>query len=99
MIDEIRRRFEISEEEALYIRQVTEEKSEDPAIGAVVERNRRDKQFLHDAYRRTVNGGIRETYTHLGRFDELADHKYTDESGIFDIMAYTVIQTHLARAA
>ena len=28
-----------------------------------------------------------------------ADPKYTDTGGIFDIMAVTVIQTHLDRAA
>jgi len=29
----------------------------------------------------------------------LADSKYTDTGGIFDIMAVTVIQTHLSLAA
>ena len=31
--------------------------------------------------------------------EELADPKYTDMGGIFDIMAVTVIQTHLMEAA
>lgn len=34
-----------------------------------------------------------------GRYDELADPKYTDIGGIFDIMAVTVIQTHLSAGA
>ena len=33
---------------------------------------------------------------YLARYDELSDPKYTDIGGIFDIMAVTVIQTHLA---
>jgi len=99
MIENIRKRFEISDEEALYIRQVTEEKSADPDIGSVVEVHRLDQYFLHNTFQGTVNGEIRETYRQLGRYEELADDKYTDRSGIFDIMAYTVIQTHLARAA
>ena len=43
-----------------------------------------------------MNGEIRVSYTDLGRYEELADLKYTDTGGIFDIMAVTVIQTHLA---
>jgi type I restriction enzyme, R subunit len=35
----------------------------------------------------------------LARYEELANPKYTDTGGIFDIMAVTVIQTHLAEAA
>ena len=39
------------------------------------------------------------TYDARGRYDELADPKYTDTGGIFDIMAVTVIQTHLSLTA
>jgi len=35
-------------------------------------------------------------YNRLARYEELADSKYTDTGGIFDIMAVTVIQTQLA---
>jgi type I restriction enzyme R subunit len=40
MIAQIRAIFDITDEEALYIREVTEEKSKDPAIGIVVQGNR-----------------------------------------------------------
>ena len=33
-----------------------------------------------------------------GRYNELADIKYIDTGGIFDIMAVTVIQHHLSVA-
>ena len=35
----------------------------------------------------------------LARYEELVDPKYTDAGGIFDIMAVTVIETHLTAAA
>ena len=35
----------------------------------------------------------------LARYEELADPKYTDTGGIFDIMAVTVIGTHLTAGA
>jgi hypothetical protein len=39
------------------------------------------------------------TYDERGRYEELADPKYVDTGGIFDIMAVTVIHTHLVSAA
>ena len=99
MIDEIRSKFAISDEEALYIKEVTEEKSADPVIHGTVEAHREDIIYLQGPYRGQVNGEIQQTYDERGRYDELADPKYTDVGAIFDIMAMTVIQTHLATAA
>ena len=95
MIDEIRTKFAISDEEALYIKQVTEEKVADPEIRGTVHAHRDDQIYLEGAYRGQVNGEIQVTYNDLARYDELADPKYTDIGGIFDIMAITVIQTQL----
>lgn len=99
MIAEIRAKFAISDEEALYIKQVTEEKAADPAIRGTVHAHRDDRVYLESAYRGQVNGAIQVTYNRLARYEELADPKYTDTGGIFDIMAVTVIQSHLAAAA
>ena len=99
VIAEIRAKFDISDEEALFIKQVTEEKAADPSIGNTVQAHREDRNFLEGAYRGQVNGAIQARYDWLGRYEELSDPKYTDPSGIFDIMAFTVIQSHLALAA
>ena len=99
MIAEIRAKFDISDEEALYIKQVTEEKAADPAIRSTVAAHREDRIYLEGAYRGQVNGEIQTAYDEHGRYEELADPKYTDTGGIFDIMAVTVIHHHLACAA
>ena len=99
MIAEIRARFDISDEEALYIKQVTEEKAADPAIRSTVTAHRDDRIYLEGAYHGQVNGEIQTAYDERGRYEELSDPKYTDASGIFDIMAFTVIQHHLSFAA
>jgi type I restriction enzyme R subunit len=99
MIAEIRAKFDISDEEALYIKQVTEEKAADLTIRGTVQAHREDRIYLEGAYRGQVNGEIKDTYSDLARYEELADPKYTDTGGIFDIMAVTVIQSHLAIAA
>jgi type I restriction enzyme R subunit len=99
MIDEIRAKFAITDEEALYIKQVTEEKSADPVIRTTVRAHREDRVYLEGAYRGQVNGEIQNVYDGRGRYNELANPDYTREGGIFDIMAVTIIQTHLAFAA
>ena len=99
VIAQIRAKFDITDEEALYIKQVTEEKIADPVIRTTVHAHRDDRIYLEGPYRGQVNGDIQTTYDARGRYDELADPKYTDTGGIFDIMAVTVIQTHLSLAA
>ncbi len=99
MIEEIQSKFNISDEEALYIKQVTEEKVADPAIRSTVTAHREDHLYLEGAYRGQVNGEIQAAYDERGRYEELSDLKYTDTGGIFDIMAVTVIQHHLSFAA
>lgn len=99
MIDEIRAKFEISDEEALYIKQVTEEKVADPVIRTTIHTHREDRVFLESTYRGQVNGEIQIAYQERDRYEELSDPKYTDAGGIFDIMAVTVIDTHISSAA
>lgn len=99
MIAAILAKFPISDEEALYIRQVTEEKVADPVIRSTVCDHRSDIVYLEGAYKRQVNVEIQKSYDHLGRYEELSDAKYTDHGGIFDSMAKVVIDVHLTTAA
>jgi len=99
MIANIQAKYQINDEEALYIRQVTEEKIADPNIRTTVHAHRDDQLYLDGTYRGQVNEEIQGTYNSRGRYDELADPKYTDTGGIFDIMAVTVIQGHLSLAS
>lgn len=99
MIRQIQTKYAITDEETLYIRQVTEEKVADPIIHSTVQAHRDDSTYLFGAYHEQVDSEIQITYEARGRYDELADPKYTDMGGIFDIMTVTVIQTHLSLAA
>lgn len=96
MITEIRTRFSITDEQALYIKEVTEEKSKDTGIRVTVQVHKEDRVFLEGSFQGQVNGEIQSAYAERGRYDELADEKYTDTGAIFDIMAVTVIRQHLA---
>ena len=99
VVAEIRAKFSISDEEALYIREVTEEKVADLEIRSTVAAHREDLGYLEGAYRGQVNGEIQMAYDVRARYEELADPKYMNAGGIFDIMAVTVIQHHLSVAA
>jgi type I restriction enzyme R subunit len=96
MIVEIQTRFAITDDEALYIKQVTREKAADTDIHSTVIANRDKRDYLEGAYRWQVNGEIQTAYNERGRYEELSDIRYTDTGGIFDIMAITVIQHHLS---
>lgn len=99
MIAEIQAKFAISDEQALYIKQVTEEKTADPVIQSTVVAHRDDGIYLDGAYRVQVNGQIQNAYGVRGRYEELSNQDYIRSGGIFDIMAVTVIRHHLTYAA
>jgi len=99
VIAEIRTKFDISDEEALYIKEVTEEKAADPTIHSTVITHREDRIFLDGAYRVQVNDEIQRAYDGRGRYEELSDPRYMGTGGIFDIMSFTVIEHHLAEAS
>ena len=90
-----RKKFKITDEEALYIKEVTEEKTKDPAIQATVRAHQEDRVYLEGPFQGQVNGQIQAAYAERGRYDELGDVKYTDPGAIFDIMANTVILRNL----
>ena len=95
MIAEIRDRFKISAEEALYIKEVTEEKTKDPAIAGDRKSSSGGLPRLRGPFHGQVNGQIQAAYAERGRYDELTDEKYIDTGAIFDIMAITVIRQNL----
>lgn len=98
VIDDLLKKFVISDDEALFIRRVIKEKAADPILRQDVTGNRGDVAFLNGPLRTGVNHGIQAAYSSLGRFDELADPRYVDEGAIFDSMAAAVIELHLAAA-
>jgi len=96
MIDKLRLQHAISDEEALIIKEVTEEKARDEEIHVTVQAHRDDRIFLDGHYKVRVNRSIRSSYEQRDKYEALTDAKYTDDGGIFDIMAHLVIGHHLA---
>lgn len=99
MIARIKELFDISEEEALYIKEVSEEKIADESVQQTVVAHRDDTEFLETVFHDQVNGQIQDAYALRELYEQLGDSKYTDKGAIFDIMAYTVIQKGLEQVA
>jgi type I restriction enzyme R subunit len=91
-IDQIQKKFTISEEEAIIIREVTEEKIQDEKILNTIRIHREDESFIRDTYKDEVDRQIQQAYEDRNRYENLWDPKYLDAGAIFDIMAYTVIE-------
>jgi type I restriction enzyme R subunit len=95
MIEKIRDLFDISDEEALHIREVSDEKIADESIRFTIAAHKQDTDFLDTIYKGQLNRKIQSAYLIRDLFEPLGDPKYTDKGAIFDIMAYTVIQKGL----
>jgi type I restriction enzyme R subunit len=92
-IEQIRQKFTISEEEAIIIREVTEEKIQDEKILNTIRIHREDESFIREIYKEEVDRQIQQAYEDRNRYESLWDPKYLDAGAIFDIMAYTVIES------
>ena len=95
MIEKVRQKFPISDEEALVIREVLEEQAEDEEIQSDVVNNRDNTIYLEGPLKSGVNSRIQNAYLMRDRLEDVADPKYSGQGGIFDLMAFTVIQCHL----
>jgi type I restriction enzyme, R subunit len=93
MIEKLKEQFEISDDEALVIKEVCEEKSADPIIVRNIQNHRDDMSYLMDHYKPQVRVSIEGSYDDRGLYERLIDPKYTDIGSIFDTMASTVIQS------
>ncbi len=94
-IDKIRMKFTISDEEAIIIREVTEEKMQDKTILNTIRIHREDEYYIRDTYKEEIDRQIQQAYEDRNRYEKLFDPKYMDDGAIFDIMAYTVIESGL----
>lgn len=92
MIEKLKEQFEISDEEALVIKEVCEEKITDKNILGNIQSHRDDEPYLREHYKPQIRVSIEGSYEDRGLYERLVDPKYTDEGSIFDTMAYTVIQ-------
>lgn len=98
-IEGIKERYPISDDEALIIREVCEEKQADETILLTILRNKDRNHFLHEVYKPQIRQSIEQAYSQRGHNDEIYEDKYTDDGAIFDMMAHSVLVYGLSKSA
>ncbi len=90
-IENIKEKYPISDEEALIIREVCDEKQKDETILLTIQLNKNKARFLHEVYKPQIRYSIEEAYSQRGHNNELYEDKYADDGAIFDMMANSVL--------
>jgi len=98
-IEGIKERYPISDDEALIIREVCEEKQADETILLTIQRNKNSPRFLINVYKSDIRRSIEEAYSQRGHDDEIYKDKYTDDGAIFDMMAHSVLVYGLSKSS
>lgn len=90
-IENIEQMYQISKEDALIIREVCEEVSEEEEIKTTVLNNHSDSLFLQ-SYEPKVRTTVTNKYIERELWSRIDNPIYNDKGGIFTIMSKTVIQ-------
>jgi type I restriction enzyme R subunit len=90
-IEELKNRYQISDEEALIIREVCEEKQSDQTILSQIQCNKDKQHYLDAVLKSEIRVSIEEAFEQRGHYAETCDIKYIDTGAIFDIMAHSVL--------
>ncbi len=90
-IDNIEQTYQISKEDALIIREVCEEVSEEEEIKTTVLNNHTNSLFLQ-SYEPTVRNSVTRKYIKRELWSRIDNPIYKDKGGVFAIMSKAVIQ-------
>jgi len=90
-IENIEQTYQISKEDALIIREICEEVSEEEDIKTTVSNNHTNSLFLTN-YEPTVRTAVTKKYIKRELWDRIDSPIYNDKGGIFTIMGKAVIQ-------
>ncbi len=91
-IEELKTRYSITDDEAIIIRKICEEKQADQLLLAEI-KDHKDRRILDNTVKNHIKASIKQAYEKGDHFAELYDKKYIDEGAIFDMMVNTIF-TH-----
>jgi type I restriction enzyme R subunit len=95
MIDELKEKFPISEEEAIIIKEVCEEKLKDEEIVSTITNNKDDLDYLRPHFSVELRSSIVNSYVERDMEDRIMDDMYDVRGGILDAMTGMVITNEL----
>jgi len=90
-IQDIEDKYQISKEDAIIIREICEEVSENEEVKERVSKNKDNILFL-ESYEPTVQAEVKTGYMGRDLWDRLEDPMYIEKGGIITIMSKSIIQ-------
>lgn len=95
MMEALKDKYAISDEEAIIIKEVCEEKLHDDSVIDTIRNNQDDEDYLRSHYSRELRQSIVASYEKRGMEDRIMDGIYDDQGAILDAMAGMVISHEL----
>ena len=95
MIDSLKEKFTISDEEAIIIKEVCEEKLQDEEIISTIHNNKDDEDYLRTYFSSELRESIVDSYVARDLEDRIMDGLYDDKGAILDSMTGMVINHEL----
>ena len=95
MIDKLKEKYPISEEEAIIIKEVCEEKLKDEEIVNTIDNNKDDQDYLRTHFSVELRSSIVGSYVERDMEDRIMDDMYDVRGGILDAMTGMVINHEL----
>jgi type I restriction enzyme R subunit len=89
-IQDIKEKYQISDEEALVIKEICEEVSDKEKIKTRIVNNKTNELFLRN-YQPTVQKEVKQGYMNRELWQKLQDPMYTKKGGIITLMGRTII--------
>ena len=91
-IKEIKEKFQISEEDAILIKEIVEEVSETTSTKETVIANKNNNIFLKNSAEPRIQSEVKEEYIKRDLWDKLDNPIYIQKGGIISLIGKTVIR-------
>lgn len=95
MLHDIKEEYKISDEEAIIIREICEEKLNDELIVKTIHNNQDDEDYLRTYFYGELRESIVQSYDNRGLDDRIIEPLYDDKGAILDTMTGTIISQEL----
>ena len=95
MLEDLKEEYKISDEEAIIIREICEEKLHDKSITTIIDNNQDDEDYLRVYFSEELRASIVKSYEIRKLDDRIMEPIYDDKGAILDTMTGTIISQEL----
>lgn len=95
MLKDLKEQYQISDQEAIIIREICEEKLHDESITTIIHNNQDDEDYLRFYFSDELRVSIVESYENRGLDERVMEEIYDAKGAILDTMTGTIISQEL----